>query len=169
MAIVKVDEARQGLAGDSAGKGETNVDERGDDRGGKDEEICTEILAREATGQLQAASPAAGSCSGRDKRDKDVQEGAAGGVAARGRQGQPDSGAAALLRGARWLQGSATAAAAAAGGGTGMRGGVEAAGAAQRGGGRPEAPACAWDLAPARGRADVSVTVSWRPAPRPRP
>jgi hypothetical protein len=34
MAIVKVDEARQGLAGDSAEKGETNVDERGDDRGG---------------------------------------------------------------------------------------------------------------------------------------
>jgi hypothetical protein len=87
--------------------------------GGKDEEICAQISAREATGQLQAASPAADSCSERGKQDKDVQEGAAGGAAARGRQEQRDSGAKALLRGARQLQGSATAAAAAAGGDTG--------------------------------------------------
>ena len=95
---------------------DNSEDERGMSWGGAHEKIDVKERAREATGQLQPALPAAGSCSGQRKWDKDVQEGAAGDVTARGGQVQLVSGAAALLCGAWQLQGSATTAAAAVGG-----------------------------------------------------
>ena len=45
MAILKIGEARMELAGGSIETDEMNVDEWGDGRGGRDKEICVEILA----------------------------------------------------------------------------------------------------------------------------
>ena len=121
MAILKISEARMELAGGSIEMDETNVDERGDGREGRDKGICVEFLARHPLGQLQSAPSAAASCSGREKDAQDMKEKAAGEAATRGSLGQQDVGAAAPLRGAQQLQEPTKAAAAAAGGGTGRK------------------------------------------------
>jgi hypothetical protein len=110
MAIFKIGTTRMEVDGGNTEEGEANVDEWGDGRRGKDKKIGVEILLRHPLGQLQPASPAAASCSGREKDNENVEKEAAGEAVARGRLWQQDASVAAPLRGAKQLQEPAAAA-----------------------------------------------------------
>ena len=94
MAIFKIGTTRMEVDRGNTEEGEANVDEWGDRRRGKDKKIGVEILPRHPLGQLQSASPAAASCSGREKDDENVKKKAAGEAGARGKMQQPIPGGA---------------------------------------------------------------------------